>query len=188
MLDDLLKRNTRSHAWTYDELATGIQPLPGGRSWEVGKELFKVASCTGCHKIGNEGNVFGPDLTKLTEKKHTVQSILLAMVDPSKEIDEKYQSNSFVLDDGRLLTGMIMEEDDDTVKIVINPLAKDQVTVLEKDAIVGRKKATVSLMPTGLLDKLTQEEILDLLAYVYAKGDKKHALFEDHSQHEHHHQ
>ena len=188
VLDDLLKRNTRSHAWTYDELATGIQPLPGGRSWEVGKELFKVASCTGCHKIGNEGNVFGPDLTKLTEKKHTVQSILLAMVDPSKEIDEKYQSNSFVLDDGRLLTGMIMEEDDDTVKIVINPLAKDQVTVLEKDAIVGRKKATVSLMPTGLLDKLTQEEILDLLAYVYAKGDKKHALFEDHSQHEHHHQ
>jgi putative heme-binding domain-containing protein len=185
VLDDLLKRNTRSHAWTYDELVAGIDPVPAGRSWEVGKELFKVASCTGCHKLGNEGNVFGPDLTKLTDKKHTVQSILLAMVDPSKEIDEKYQSNSFVLDDGRLLTGMIMEEDDDIVKIVINPLAKEQVTILEKQAIVGRKKATVSLMPSGLLDKLTQEEILDLLAYVYAKGDEKHVLFGDHSHHNH---
>ena len=107
------------------------------------------------------------------------------MVDPSKEIDEKYQSNSFVLDDGRLLTGMIMEEDDDIVKIVINPLAKEQVTILEKQALVGRKKATVSLMPSGLLDKLTQEEILDLLAYVYAKGDEKHVLFGDHSHHNH---
>jgi len=38
----------------------------------------------------------------------------------------------------------------------------------------------LSLMPMGLLNKLTQEEILDLVAYVYAKGDKKHMLFMDH--------
>ena len=38
-------------------------------------------------------------------------------------------------------------------------------------------------MPKGLLDKLTREEIFDLLAFVYARGDKKHELFEHEHQH-----
>ncbi len=181
--DELLQLNTRTRKWTYEELASGISPLPMGRSWEVGKELFKVASCTGCHKLQGEGNVFGPDLATLEGKKHTTESILMSMVDPSKEIDEKYQSNVFVLDDGRLITGMIVEETDDEIHVVINPLAKDKPTVIEKEAVVGRKKATVSLMPEGLLDRLSREEILDLLAYVYAKGDPKHMLFQDHQHH-----
>ena len=49
--------------------------------------------------------------------------------------------------------------------------------------IEERTKSTTSIMPLGLLSKLTREEILDLLAYVYAKGDKKHELFEGHHDH-----
>lgn len=182
--DELLKMNTRIHEWTFEELAGEVKQLPHGRSFEVGKELFKVASCVGCHKLDGEGSVFGPDLAKLEDKKHTTEAILQAIVDPSKEIEEKFQSNIFVLDDGRLITGMILEENDDEIHVVINPLAKDKPTVIEQDAIVGRKKATVSLMPKGLLDRLSREEILDLIAFVYAKGDKQHMLFGEH-QHQH---
>ncbi len=181
--DELLKMNTRSHAWTYDELAAEVKQLPHGRSWEVGKELFKVASCTACHKLSGEGNVFGPDLAELKDKKHTTDAILRAILEPSKEIEEKFQSTSLILDDGRLITGMIMKETDDEIQVVINPLAKGKPTVIEQDLVVGRKKSAVSLMPKGLLDKLTREEILDLIAYVYAKGDKKHMLFGDHQHH-----
>ncbi|MCG8653887.1 MAG: PA14 domain-containing protein [Pirellulales bacterium] len=182
--DELLKFNTRTHAWKYDELAGEVKELPPGRSWEVGRELFKVASCAACHRLAGEGSVFGPDLAKLTDKKHSTEAILRAVLEPSKDIDEKFQSNVFVLDDGRLVTGMIVEENEDEVHMVINPLAKNKPTVIEQDAIVGRKKSDVSLMPKGLLDKLTREEILDLIAYVYAKGDPKHKLF---GQHHHHH-
>ncbi len=181
--DELLKMNTRLHEWSFDELAGEVKPLPTGRSWEVGKELFKVANCVGCHQLDGEGNVFGPDLAKLEDKKHTTEAILQAILDPSKDIDEKFQSNIFVLDDGRVITGMIVEESDDAIQVVINPLAKDKPTVIEQQAIVGRKKAPVSLMPQGLLDKLSREEILDLIAFVYAKGDKKHMLFSDHRHH-----
>ncbi|MEM8668702.1 MAG: PVC-type heme-binding CxxCH protein [Planctomycetota bacterium] len=180
--DELLKLNTRSRAWTYEELVADTSPLPMGRSWEVGKELFKVASCTGCHKLQDEGNVFGPDLATLEGTKHTVESILMSMIDPSKEIDQKYQSYSFLLVDGTVKTGMILKETDDEVEVVINPLAKDKPTIIKQDEIEARKKVAVSLMPTGLLDRLSREEILDLLAYVYAKGDPKHKLF-----HGHHH-
>ncbi len=178
--DELLTMNTRRHEWTFDELAAEVRQLPRGRSWEVGKELFSVASCVGCHKLDGVGSVFGPDLAKLEDKKHTSEAILRSILEPSKEMEEKFQSHILVLDDGRLITGMIIAESDDEVQIVINPLAKDKPTMIEQDAIVGRKISAVSLMPAGLLDRLSREEILDLVAFVFAKGDKNHRLFADH--------
>ena len=74
---------------------------------------------------------------------------------------------------------MITAEDDATVKIVVDPLAKDEATVIRKENIEERIKSKVSLMPAGLLDKLSREEILDLIAYVYSKGDLTNPLFAD---------
>ena len=67
----------------------------------------------------------------------------------------------------------------------IDPLAKDSATILQKEEIEDRIKSDVSMMPKGLLDKLSREEILDLIAFVFAKGDSKHMLFEDHTHHNH---
>jgi putative heme-binding domain-containing protein len=181
--DELLKMNTRTHAWALDELVVEVDPLPPGRSWEVGRELFKVASCVGCHQLAGEGSVFGPDLAKLDNKKRSPIAILSAIVQPSKDIEEKFQSHAFVLNDGRVITGMIVDETDDQIQLVINPLAKDKPTVIEKEWIEARKQSPVSLMPVGLLDRLSREEILDLVAFVVAAGDPKHELFNDHSHH-----
>lgn len=183
--DPMLRMVNRNKEWKYDELIGDVKKLPMGRSWEVGKELFKVASCTGCHKMNGEGNVFGPDLTKLDPKKSTTDHILTSILDPSKDIDEKFQSYIFALDSGRQVTGMVVEETDDEFKIVIDPLAKDKATVILKDEVEAFKKSKLSIMPSGLMNKLTKEEILDLIAYVYAKGDKKHMLFKDHQNHNH---
>ncbi len=185
--DDLLKMNTRSHEWTYDELADELRELMQSRSYEVGKELFKVASCTGCHKLSEEGNVFGPDLAMLDDKKHAPEALLRSIVEPSKDIDEKFQSKIFLLDDGRAITGMVVKESDDAIQVVVNPLAKDKPTIIDPEAIESEKKSEVSLMPKGLLDKLSREEILDLIAYVYAKGDPKHQMY-DGNDHDHNHE
>ena len=182
--DELLKLNTRRHQWTYEELISEVRQLPPGRSFEVGRELFKVASCVGCHQLNNEGQVFGPDLAKLDDKKHTTEHILQSILEPSKLIDEKYQSHLFQLDSGKIITGMILDESDDIVRVVIDPLAKDKATVIDKDSIETRETSKISIMPQGMLDKLSQEEILDLIAYVFARGDQSNALFE---QHQHHH-
>jgi putative heme-binding domain-containing protein len=127
--------------------------------------------------------VFGPDLTKLEEKKQSAEYILQSLLEPSKDIDKKFQSYSFVLDYGKIITGMIVEETEEEVKIVIDPIAKGKPTVIRKSSIEDRVKASVSIMPKGLLNKLSREEILDLVAYVYAKGDKKHMLFKEHHKH-----
>ena len=58
------------------------------------------------------------------------------------------------------------------VKVIENPLAKAEPMVLKKADIDERTKSPTSIMPKGLLDKLTREEILDLVAYIAAKGDR----------------
>ena len=185
--DELLQLNTRGQAWNYDDLIASMQPhLPEGRSFEVGKELFKVASCTGCHQINGEGRVFGPDLTKLDSKKQNIEHLLRSMVEPSKDIDETYQSYTFILDSGKTITGMVTQEDADSVHVVIDPLAKDAATIVSKDEIEERVKSDVSMMPSGLLDRLSREEILDLMAYVFAKGEAKHKLFAEQHDHQQH--
>ena len=115
--------------------------------------------------------------------KQTTEHILQSILDPSKEIDKKFRSNTIVLDTGKVITGMIVEETPEEIKVVVDPLAKAKPTVIKTDEIEARKELDVSIMPKGLLDKLSREEILDLIAYVYAHGDKKHMLFGKHHDH-----
>ena len=178
--DELLKFISRNTDWKYEDLVSSVKKLPHGRNFDLGKQIFKISNCLACHKMGTEGRELGPDLTKLDDKKILTEHILMSLTDPSKEIDKKYQSNTFVLASGKVVTGMILEENDDEVKLLIDPLAKADPLVINKDDIDDRVTSKLSIMPQGLLNKLTEEEILDLIAYVHARGDKKHKLFGEH--------
>ncbi len=177
ILDELLKLNTRGQQWTYDDLIADAK-MPMKRSHEVGMAAFTAANCIACHKFNGQGQNFGPDLAELTDEKRTGDYILRSIIEPSKDIDEKYASSTFLLDSGKTVTGMVMEETDDSVKIVIDPLAKNQATILLQDEIEARKKSDLSQMPLGMVDKLSREEIIDLIAYIISKGDPKHKVFE----------
>ncbi len=180
--DELLKYNLRDTDWKFTELADLVDPLPQGRSFEVGRTVFRAANCVACHRLNDEGQVFGPDLTKLDTKKQNPQYLLQSLLEPSKDIEEKYQSHAFVLDSGRVVSGMVLEETDDQVRIIVDPIAATEPLTVLKSQIDERRRLPNSIMPEGLLNRLSREEILDLIAYVYAQGDEKHELF-----HEHHH-
>jgi len=80
---------------------------------------------------------------------------------------------------GKTLTGLVLEETADKVKLIENPLAQSEPVVLSRAEIVDRAKSPTSIMPKGLLDKLTREEVLDLLAYIVARGDAKNKAFQE---------
>lgn len=90
----------------------------------------------------------------------------------------------FHLFSGKSLTGIVIHETADELHLVIDPLNQEKPTVILKEDVVERIRSDVSQMPTGLLDKLSREEILDLIAYVYAGGDKTHELYQ--GVHHHH--
>jgi hypothetical protein len=79
---------------------------------------------------------------------------------------------------------MILEHKGDAYKVIENPLLKAEPITITEAEIDQKTKSATSIMPKGLLDKLTKEEILDLIAYIAAKGDAKHPLFQ--GEHKHH--
>jgi hypothetical protein len=91
----------------------------------------------------------------------------------------------FQLDSGKTVSGLVVEETQAAYKVIENPLAKAEPIEIAKDEVVAQKKSPISLMPKGLLDNLTREEILDLVAYVVAKGDKNHAVYSAGGAHNH---
>jgi putative heme-binding domain-containing protein len=183
--DELLAFVRPRKEWKFEDLSASVTKLESGRSHANGKQIFQVASCVGCHKLGGVGNEIGPDLTKLDPKQNAPIEVLRDIIDPSLRINEKYQSWVIETQAGKVITGLIVEEKGDIIKVLENPLAKADPVVIKKTDIAERKKSPISIMPKGLLDKLTHEEILDLIAYVTAGGDAKHKLFQGEHKHEH---
>jgi putative heme-binding domain-containing protein len=180
MKDDLLKYLGRNTDWQLDDLKGDVMHLSHrANNFAVGQQLFKAAACVGCHKLNGQGNNVGPDLTKLPPEYSKVD-VLEHILNPSKKVDKKYQSNVISLTSGKVLTGLIVEETGDSLKLIDNPSAPDKITTIAKSDIEERTPSEVSIMPKGVLNKLTREEIFDLLAYVLGGGDKKNALFKGH--------
>jgi len=182
--DELLKYNRPRTEWKLEDLQPLVAELTHGRSFGAGKQMFEVANCTACHKLNGVGFEFAPDLSKLAPEFKQLE-ILKELIDPSARINEKYYNYIFELESGRVVTGLVVEETPDEVKVIENPLAKNEPVTLKKSEIAEHVKSNVSMMPQGLLDKLTREEILDLIAYITARGDEHHMLFE--GGHDHHH-
>ncbi len=175
--DPLLKSIRPRVEWRMEDLAPAVDALSNGRSFANGKQMFQIASCAACHKMNGVGVDMGPDLAKLDPKQQKPIEVLRDLLEPSFRINEKYQSYVFAMQSGQVVTGLVLEETPESVKVVENPLVKTDPVVLKKSEIAERAKSPTSVMPKGILDKLTREEILDLIAYVLAGGDAKHALF-----------
>jgi putative heme-binding domain-containing protein len=182
--DDLLKDRRPRTEWRLEDLAATIEQLAPANnavqhhlpSYTNGRHLFQIANCIACHRLEGMGNEFGPDLTKF-DPKLTPIDILKDILDPSSRINEKYQSFLFETRSGRVVTGIILEETAQGVKIIENPLAKPDAVILRPSEIAERKKSPASIMPKGLLDKLTRDEILDLVAFIAARGDRDNKIF-----------
>jgi putative heme-binding domain-containing protein len=174
--DELLKDRRPRTEWAIADLEGSLATLEKGRSFLHGRELFRTASCISCHKMGDAGNAFGPELAKLDAKMTPVE-IARHILEPSLKIDEQYRSTTVVTDDGRSVTGLVVAETPAEVAIVENPVAKAEPVRIAKDTIEERTTSPVSIMPKGLLDKLSRDEVLDLVAYVAARGDESNALF-----------
>jgi putative heme-binding domain-containing protein len=175
--DELLKDRRPRTEWKFEDLAADVEHLQSGRSFSNAKQMFTVASCVACHKLDGVGNQFGPDLAQLDAKLQP-PDILKEMLDPSAKINEKFQTQVFQLESGQTLTGLVIEESPSAIKLIENPLAKTTPIEIKPADIAARKKSPTSIMPKGLLDKLTKDEILDLVAFVHARGKKESPVFQ----------
>ena len=161
--------------WTTADLQPLLDQVGKGRNFARGKDIFYQAQCSTCHRYGDQGGAVGPDLTAVSTRFKR-QDILEASTEPSKVLSEQYRNIAIETVAGKVIIGRIVEETPEKVVIRPNPLLPETLTIQTSD-IELREFSKVSPMPAGLLNTLTQEEILDLLAYLESLGDSKHPNF-----------
>ncbi|MEJ0102717.1 MAG: hypothetical protein WDO19_09270 [Bacteroidota bacterium] len=132
---------------------------------------FPVIQC------GGEGGVAGPDLTQLGTR-FSYKDMLEAIIDPNKTISDQFGSTVFYLKEGGSVLGRIITQDNDKYVISQNPFAP-QVTreVLKKD-VTRTRVSEISPMLPGMINRLSSEELKDLLAYLKSGGNKEDTIFQ----------
>lgn len=161
--------------WTTKDLADASENLKS-RSFERGKQVFESAGCIKCHKMNNVGSTLGPELTKVSER-FKGQKLLQQVLEPSTEINKQYQTWVAVLEDGRALSGLKVAEDATSMTLMPNPLKPENKVTLAKDELEEVEASQTSTMPQNLLITYSNDEILDLLAYIQSGGDASHSVF-----------
>ena len=153
-------------AWTMADFPGDLTNALRGRTPEIGKKLFEEATCATCHQIQGQGKAVGPDLTEVWGRwKGEAPGVLREMLEPSHQIESKYVVRKIITLDGEILSGIVLSEDAKSISLLANP-ESPEATVVAKDDIEEMVQSSVSIMPKALLDRFSEDEILELLAYL----------------------
>lgn len=124
----------------------------------AGKELFNQR-CAKCHMLFGEGGSIGPELTRYA--RDDTSRMLLNIIRPSAEVREGFESYLVLTVDGRAASGFLVDQDK---QIVVLRDADGQNVTLQHDRIDQMVRQRHSVMPSGLLDDLTDQQVRDLFA------------------------
>jgi putative heme-binding domain-containing protein len=166
---------TRWLAKAHPELATqlaaadGFDPAAWGKrsaaiKWDDGDEgrgrkAFVKGTCAACH---DGGGAVGPSLVGVG-KRFGRDDLLTAILQPSRDVSPRYRPTRITTTDGKAYVGMLIYEATDGVILQTGP---DATVRIPGNEIESKRTLDTSLMPVGLLDKLTDEEVADLMAYL----------------------
>jgi putative membrane-bound dehydrogenase-like protein len=162
--------------------AAALLTAPGGRSQVVnayrdaayrpgdparGEPVF-ARLCATCHKVGERGHEVGPDLRALTDT--SPEALLVAILDPNREVDARYVNYTAAMTDGRVASGLIASETGNALTL---KRQEGQEDVILRANLEEMKNTGQSLMPEGLERDLTPVELADLLAFLDASNRPK---------------
>ncbi len=157
--------------WNVADLADDLPQVARGRDLERGRQMFSIA-CAQCHRVGATGGAIGPDLSSLAGRFGRYD-VLRAIIEPSLVVAEPYRNVEITTTAGKTIVGRVVLAGDfrqPTLRISTDVLNPDATIEIQKQEIVSHTVSSISPMPTGLLNTLSKEEILDLLAFLESGG------------------
>ncbi|MBX3442342.1 MAG: c-type cytochrome [Planctomyces sp.] len=132
-----------------------------------GEDVFRreELTCFKCHAIGDSGGIVGPNLVSLGASAQP-DYILESLVEPNAKVKENYHTVIVATTDGEIITGIKVRE---TGQSLIVRDAEDRELSVPLDQIEEQSPGA-SIMPAGLVEKLTQQELVDLVAFLSSLG------------------
>jgi putative heme-binding domain-containing protein len=154
-----------THGATRDEKLAEVRRLnndlrAGPGDSERGRRLFQER-CASCHRLFGTGETIGPDLSNAN--RHDRDFLLLSLVDPSGVVRKEYQGYQLATKDGRVLSGLIVEE---TPEIITLRDAKGARSQIAPSEVLELKESHVSLMPELLYKDLSPQQLRDLFSFL----------------------
>ena len=143
----------------------GVLSSQGNR--ERGEAVFQRV-CASCHRVAGKGHAIGPDLEALTDT--TREALMIAVLDPNREVDARYLNYAVSLTDGRVMTGMIASETGNAITL---KRQDDQSDTILRSQIDDLKNTGVSLMPEGLERDVSPADLSDVVAYLQSPSPPK---------------
>lgn len=136
----------------------------------AGRRIFhhaSVGACANCHRHQGRGNVVGPDLSAASSLGQD-DRLLTALLQPSRDVDPQYYPRALVTEDGSTFTGILLRDGGEGKEFYRDNRGRERRFLTSE--IVMRRELTVSMMPDGLTDTMTDREIRDLLAFLDSSG------------------
>ena len=124
-----------------------------------GRVVFKN-KCATCHKYQGLGREVGPNLATLTNR--TPPALLETILDPSRAVEAKYLNYVAVTRDGRTITGILATETASSITL----LEADKRHVILRTELEELQSSRKSLMPDGLEQNLSQQDMADLISFI----------------------
>ena len=124
-----------------------------------GREIFEQR-CANCHRMFGSGGDLGPDLTG--SDRRNLEYLLRNVIDPSAVVPREALATLVETTDGRTISGLIVSESEISVSL----RSADNLITVPLSEISTRELSRRSIMPDGLLDGLTDDQIVDLFAYL----------------------
>jgi putative membrane-bound dehydrogenase-like protein len=166
LVERVLMRNPPKDQPKPDDLATWLKRAEGEGNAQAGERIFyhlRVGGCFRCHEFEGRGYQIGPDLTNIG-RSMTRERLVQSMVDPSREIAPMFTNWSILTKDGEVKTGIhIGDEVDGRIKFADQ---NGRVFHVHPDDIDRRQESSQSVMPAGLAENLTKQELRDLVAFL----------------------
>ncbi|MDG2384589.1 MAG: hypothetical protein P8N76_23170 [Pirellulaceae bacterium] len=157
--------------WKTEDFSSELNDLDHS-SIDRGRLIFEEASCSKCHLVAAKGNKLGPELMGVA-KRHQGIKLLQQILMPSAEIHKDYQTQLFVTEEGKIITGLVVQENAEKVTVLPNPLKPKETIDIPAATIAERRVSKLSTMPEGLLMNFDRSEILDLIAFLSSTNDSK---------------
>lgn len=132
-----------------------------------GEAIYRRESlrCTSCHRVGDRGGRVGPSLAAIGAAS-PLDYIIDSLVHPAKNVKEGYNSLVVLTTDGRVVTGIQVSRTDS--ELVLRDATDKEVRIATAD--IDEESPGASLMPAGLIDGLSREELADLVRYLSELG------------------
>lgn len=146
-------------------LSSKSKELEGG-SWSGGWKIFHHPQngCARCHAVQGQGARIGPELSNLIHRDYT--SVMRDIAQPSFAINPDYLASAIVLNDGRVLTGVVRTHQG---QLHVGD-ATGKTTIVDPAEVEEMNASSVSIMPEGLLKNFSKEQTRDLLTYLLTPG------------------